>query len=255
MSRSVPVRLAAAAVLVGGVVAGAGGCASAGDDQHPEQRSFALHGRTLTVDSDDSALEVVSAASNRAGTVRVTRWFDGSVLVGSGPKVSWAMKDDRLVLRVKCSGVLADCSAKHRIEVPRGIAVKVEDGNGSVSARGFADALSVSTADGSVHVTDSTGALRLNSDDGSLRAEVSSRQVRATTADGSMDLELSAVPDLVDARAADGSVTVVVPRAPYRVSTETGDGATHVSVPRDDSSSHVVSAHTADGSITVRTAN
>jgi len=40
----------------------AAGCgASAGDDKEPEHRSFALNGRTLTVDSDDSALDLVVA--------------------------------------------------------------------------------------------------------------------------------------------------------------------------------------------------
>ncbi len=107
--------------VAGVLVAMLTGCgASAGDDKDPEHRAFALRGHTLTVDSDDSALEIVAADGNKAGSVEVTRWFEGSVVVGGDPKVTWAMKDDRLVLRVKCSGIVADCSAKHRIEVPRG---------------------------------------------------------------------------------------------------------------------------------------
>ena len=234
------------------------GTASAGDDKHPDHRTFALAGRTLTIDSDDSALEVVAADSNPAGKIEVTRWWEGSVAIGSDPKVTWAMDGDRLVLRTKCSGVIADCSVKHRIEVPRGVAVKVEDGDGSVRAHGFADALSVRTHDGSVHVTDSTGPLVLHSGDGSVHAEVSSRQVRTTTGDGSVHLELGAVPDLVEADSGDGSVTIALPKAggaKYRVTTKTGDGSVDVSVPRDSSSSHVVTAHTGDGKVTVRNAN
>lgn len=137
MVRSVPVRAAAAAGVVALVVAGATACgASAGDDKTPDHKSFALHGTTLTVDSDDSALEIVAADSNKAGTVEVTRWFQGTVALGKDPEVTWSMKDDRLVLRMKCSGVVADCAAKHRIEVPRDISVKVQDGDGSVRARG-----------------------------------------------------------------------------------------------------------------------
>ncbi|MGW3953353.1 DUF4097 family beta strand repeat-containing protein [Streptomyces sp. NPDC004752] len=247
------------AVAVGGVVvvvAGVAGCgASAEDDKHPDHRSFALHGRTLTVDSDDSALEIVAADSAEAGTVEVTRWFQGSVVVGGDPRVTWSMKDDRLVLRMKCSGLVADCSARHRIEVPRGIAVKVEDDDGSVRARGFEDALTIRTHDGSVRVTDSSGPLELRADDGSVRAEVSSPTVRATSHDGSVRLRLRAVPDLVDARTDDGSVTIDLPRAGYRVTTGADDGSVDVSVPRDDSSAHAVAAHTDDGKITVRTAN
>ncbi|MGW4736094.1 DUF4097 family beta strand repeat-containing protein [Streptomyces shenzhenensis] len=256
MVRSVSARVA---VAVGGVVvavAGVAGCGgSAGDDKDPDHRSFALHGRTLTVDSDDSALEIVAADSATAGTVAVTRWFQGSVLVGDGPRVTWSMRDDRLVLRMKCSGVVASCSARHRIEVPRGIAVKVADGDGSVRASGFEDALDIRTHDGSVRVTDSSGPLTLRTDDGSVRAEVSSPTVRATSHDGSVRLRLRAVPDLVDARTDDGSVTLDLPRAAYRVTTGTGDGSVDVSVPRDDSSAHAIAAHTHDGKITVRTAN
>ncbi|WP_367323479.1 DUF4097 family beta strand repeat-containing protein [Streptomyces sp. HUAS ZL42] len=255
MDRTVAARVALAVVAVA-LVGGVSACgASAGDDKDPEHRSFALQGSTLTVDSDDSALEIVAAEGNKAGRVEVTRWFEGSVAIGKDPKVTWSMKDDRLVLRMKCSGVVADCSARHRIEVPRGVAVKVVDGDGSVRARGFEQALSIRTRDGSVHVTDSSGPLDLRTGDGSVRAEVSSREVRTRTGDGSVRLELGVVPDRVDSRSGDGSVTIALPRATYRVTTDTGDGGVDVSVPRDESSSHVVSARTGEGKVTVRTAN
>ncbi|MFD5338855.1 DUF4097 family beta strand repeat-containing protein [Streptomyces hawaiiensis] len=263
--------LAGAAVVL---VAGLSACgASAGDDTDPDHRSFGLQGRTLTVDSDDSALEIVASDKSRAGKIEVTRWFQGSVVVGKEPKVTWAMRDDRLVLRLKCSGIVVDCSAKHRIEVPRGITVKVEDGDGSVRARGFRDPLTIRTGDGSVRVSDTTGPLelrtgdgsirvtdtsgplRMRTSDGSIRADVSSRTVRTQTGDGSVRLELGVVPDRVESRSGDGSVNIALPRATYRVTTETGDGGVDVSVPRDETSSHVVSAHTGDGKVTVRTAN
>ena len=256
MARTVTARTALAAGAVMVLVGTATACgASAGDDKDPDHRSFALTGHTLTVDSDDSALEIVAADGNPEGKVEVTRWFQGSVALGKDPKVSWRMADGQLTLRVKCSGVVADCSAKHRIEVPRGVTVKVKDGDGSVRARGFKDALSIRTGDGSVHVSDSSGPLTLHTGDGSVHAEVSSRQVRAQTSDGSMHLELGAVPDLVDSRSGDGSVTITLPRSTYRVTTETGDGSVDVSVPRSDSSSHVVSARSGDGKVTLRTAN
>ncbi|MET7731394.1 DUF4097 family beta strand repeat-containing protein [Streptomyces sp. NPDC005402] len=256
MVRSVPARAAAAAGVVALVVAGATACgASAGDDKTPDHKAFALQGRTLTVDSDDSALEIVAADSNKSGTIEVTRWFQGTVAVGKDPEVTWSMKGDRLVLRMKCSGVVADCAAKHRIEVPRDISVKVEDGDGSVRARGFTRPLSISTGDGSVRVTDSSGPLELRTGDGSMRAKVTSRQVTARTGDGSLHLELGAVPDRVETRSGDGSLTVELPRATYRVDTKSGDGGVEVSVPRSGSSDHIVSAQSGDGKITVRTAN
>ncbi|MCX5047859.1 MULTISPECIES: DUF4097 family beta strand repeat-containing protein [unclassified Streptomyces] len=256
MARSVTARAALAAGAVVVLVGAATACgASAGDDKDPDHRSFALKGHTLTVDSDDSALEIVAADHNPQGKVEVTRWFQGKVAIGKDPRVSWSMKDDRLTLRMKCSGVVADCSAKHRIEVPRGVTVKVEDGDGSVRARGFEDPLSIRTGDGSVHVSDTTGPLTLHTGDGSVHADVSSRRVRTETGDGSVHLELGAVPDLVDSRSGDGSVTIALPRSTYRVTTTSDDGSVHVSVPRSDSSSHVVSARTGDGKVTLKTAN
>ncbi|MER5221926.1 DUF4097 family beta strand repeat-containing protein [Streptomyces flaveus] len=246
---------ALATVAVAAVTLLAAGCgANAGDDDEPEQRSFALEGRTLTVDSDDSALELVPADVDK---VKVTRWFQGSVVVGGDPKVTWAMKDDRLTLRMKCTGVVADCSARHRIEVPRGIAVTVKDGDGSVRASGFEEALNVRTGDGSVHVKDSSGPLTLRTGDGSVTATgVDSRRVDVHTRDGSVRLGLAAVPDRVVSRSHDGSVTIELPsEATYRVDTETGDGSVDVSVPRDERSAHEVSAHARDGKVTVRTAN
>ncbi|EFL31806.1 predicted protein [Streptomyces viridochromogenes DSM 40736] len=59
----------------------------------------------------------------------------------------------------------------------------------------------------------------------------------------------------MESRSGDGSVTIALPEAAYRVTTETGDGGVEVSVPRDETSSHVVSAHTGDGKVTVRTVN
>ncbi|OIJ66195.1 DUF4097 family beta strand repeat-containing protein [Streptomyces mangrovisoli] len=256
MTRTASVRAVAAAagaVVLAGALSACG--ASADDDKHPDHRAFALRGHTLTVDSDDSALEIVASSAVRTGTVDVTRWFQGSVAVGGAPRVTWSFANDRLVLRMKCSGLVADCSARHRIEVPRGVAVTVEDGDGSVRAQGFRDPLDIRTDDGSVRVGDCTGALTLRSGDGSVRADVSSRTVRATTSDGSIRLRLGVVPDRVEARSGDGSVGVVLPRSSYKVTTGSGDGSVHVSVPRDDSSRHVVTAHTGDGGITVETAN
>jgi hypothetical protein len=188
--------------------------------------------------------------------VEVTRWFEGRVVVGGDPRVTWEMKDDRLKLRLKCSGIITDCSARHRIEVPRGVAVVVEDGDGSVRAKGFAQSLKIRTEDGAVRVSDSSGPLEMHSDDGSVHAlGVESRSVRASTADGSVKLELGVVPDLVESRSDDGSITIGLPReASYRVTAGSDDGSVAVSVPRDSGSSHVVKAHTEDGSVTVRNA-
>ncbi|MEI5524320.1 DUF4097 family beta strand repeat-containing protein [Streptomyces brasiliscabiei] len=248
-SRTGAVAVAGLAVALMASVAACG--ADAGEDRDPEHRSFALDGRTLTVDSDDSTLELVPADVDE---VKVTRWFEGRVMVGGKPRVTWEMKDDRLTLRVKCSGVVVDCAAKHRIEVPRDVAVAVTSDDGSVTAKGFAAPLEVRSADGAVRVADSTGPLEVHTDDGSVRAlGIESRRVKVNTKDGSVRLELGVVPDLVESRSDDGSISIALPRdTSYRVETGSDDGSVEVSVPRDKGSSHVVTAHTQDGSVKVR---
>ncbi|GGR96303.1 lipoprotein [Streptomyces aureoverticillatus] len=269
------VGVGATAVAVG-MVAACG--ASAEDDSDPEQRSFALPGHTLTVDSDDSALELVVSDDAKAGDVRVTRWFDGRTVIGESPKVTWKMDGDRLTFRTKCSGVISNCSAKHRVVVPRGVAVTVLDDDGKVTATGFREPLKVRTSDGSVTVKDARGPLDLRSVDGSVRAlGVTSKRVSAASRDGSVRLELATAPDRVQARSQDGSVTVALPvakdgggrgegseggdgsggggAASYRVDTTTVDGRADVSVPRDSHSPHHVSVRSVDGNVTVRSAN
>ena len=246
-------RVIAITGVVAALVATASACASAGDDKDPEHRSFDLRGHTLTVDSNDSGLDIVAADSTEPGRIEVTRWFQGSVTLGKDPKVTWSMEDDRLELRVKCSGVVADCSARHRIEVPRGVSVVVRTGDGRVTARGFDQALDIHSGDGAVTVKDSTGPLKLSTDDGSIRAlGVRSQQVRAHSENGSVRLELAAVPDLVESSSDDGSLTIELPRERYRVTADSDDGSVKVSVPRTARSTHVVSAKTQDGNIRVR---
>ncbi|QNP72954.1 DUF4097 family beta strand repeat protein [Streptomyces roseirectus] len=229
-------------------------CANSSDDTAPESKGFGFEGSTLTIDSENTALEIVAAEDNKAGRVEVTRWFDGSVAVGKDPKLTWSMSDDRLKLRMRCTGLVANCSSKHRVEIPRGVAVKVVSHDGSVKARGLRNALDVRSSDGSVRITDTSGPLDLDTKDGSVRADVSSRTVTTRSSDGSVRLNLSAVPDRVDVKTNDGNVTIEVPKATYKVTEKVNDGDRRVSVPRADDSAHGITARVKDGDLTVRTA-
>ncbi|WP_416971889.1 DUF4097 family beta strand repeat-containing protein [Streptomyces sp. 4F14] len=244
-------------VLSGAVLVAVFGtaCSDASEDSTPETRAFELKGSTLAIDADDTALEIVAAEGNRAGRVEVTRWFDGSVAVGKEPKVTWSLEDGLLKLRMRCSGIVADCSSRHRVEIPRGVAVKVVSHDGGVKASGLRDALSVKARDGSVRITDSSGPLDLDTADGSVRADVSSRTVVTRSGDGSVRLNLSAVPERVEVKANDGNVTVEVPKGTYKVSAKVNDGDTRVSVPRADDSASEITARVSDGDLTVRTAS
>ncbi|MDI3419886.1 DUF4097 family beta strand repeat-containing protein [Streptomyces luteolus] len=250
--RTARVQRPRTAVALGAALAAVvlvGGCASAGSDDEPERRSFPLQGRTLTVDSDDSALDVVAADEEQ---VRVTRWFDGRTVLGESPEATWRMDGDTLQLRVKCDGFVSDCSARHRIEVPRDAGVHVVNKDGRVTADGFRTAVRIRSDDGRVTVKDSSGPLELISADGAVEAlGIRSARVDARSQDGKVRLALAEVPDRVEAHSRDGAVSVDLPDGAYKVAASSDDGSVDVGVDRDDQSAHVVEAHSEDGSVSV----
>ncbi|WP_330340363.1 hypothetical protein [Streptomyces sp. NBC_00557] len=96
-------------------------------------------------------MEIVAAQGGKAGTVRVTRRFKGKV-VGGSPRVNLdpvrgrAVGDEPVAVHPQLQPVLLEGP------VPRGIRVTVDDGNGSVRARGFAEPLGIRTRGVSVSV-------------------------------------------------------------------------------------------------------
>jgi hypothetical protein len=241
------------AALVGGC--GGGGSEAKAEDKTPESKTFALSGKKLTIDSDGSDIQLVPADVE---DLEVTRWFSGRTALGESPRVTWDMKRDTLTLRTECDALISDCSARHEVKVPRGVAVVVEEDNGAVTASGFDTALTLRSDNGEVVVRDSSGALDLFSDNGQVVAEgVSGKSVRATSDNGAVRLRLTAVPDRVETSSDNGSVTIELPRAAatYKVTTESDNGQVDVDVPLDDTSRHVVEAHSDNGEITVRSVN
>ncbi|MGW1075537.1 DUF4097 family beta strand repeat-containing protein [Streptomyces sp. NPDC002537] len=251
-------RTARLSLVVGGVLlAGAGlaGCGGANaDEADPESRAFALSGQELTVDSDNSELELVPADGKDVKDVKVTRRFSGWTLGGSS-KASWEMDGHTLKLRQHCSGLVSNCESKHTIEVPRGVKVTVKDGNGSIRARGFDQDLTLTSHNGAVRVTDSSGALDLSSSNGDVTATGSaSPRVRAHSSNGGVRVALTRVPERVDATNDNGNVRIELPRTPYKVDVHSGNGRTQVDVPTDDTSRHTVSGRSNNGDVRVVTA-
>ncbi|MFF8843969.1 DUF4097 family beta strand repeat-containing protein [Streptomyces sp. NPDC015127] len=245
---------AAAGVLV--AVLGVSGCGSADAGEAPvERKAFVFGGKALTIDADDSVLEIVPADID---DVQVTRQVDGWVVFGSGPEASWGMRDGTLTLKVTCEAVAGDCEARHTVKVPRGVAVTVDDDNGSVTAEGFTTALKITSDNGSVTVRDSSGPLALSSDNGSIVTErVTSRTVTATSDNGSVRLGLAAAPERVDTVSDNGRIDIELPAsgAPYAVTARSSNGEVDVAVPTDDDSGHVVTARSDNGKVVVRSAN
>ncbi|MGW6460027.1 DUF4097 family beta strand repeat-containing protein [Streptomyces sp. NPDC055078] len=242
----------------GGLVVGVlAGCGSADAEEAPvESRTFPLTGKTLTIDSKNSAIDVVPADVK---DVRVTRRVDGWVFLGSGPDTSWRMADGKLTLRVDCDAVASDCEARHSVKVPRDVTVRVENDNGGVTASGFTTPLRIASDNGGVTVRDTTGPLDLRSDNGAVTTEdVAARTVKAESDNGSVRVGLRAgfLPERVEAVSDNGDVRIGLPRAgaPYAVKATSGNGSVQVGVPQDDGSRRVVTARSDNGDVRVRTA-
>ncbi|MFJ4867483.1 DUF4097 family beta strand repeat-containing protein [Streptomyces sp. NPDC088757] len=219
-----------------------------------ERKSFAFGGDALVVDSDDSRLVITPADVD---DVRVERQVDGWVFMGSGPEASWKLVDRRLTLRVQCDAVASNCAAVHRIQVPRKVAVTVENDNGDVTAEGFATPLKVRTDNGDVRVRKAGAALDLGSTNGrvTVDAGTTSTDLTVRTDNGDVRLALGAVPRNVDVATDNGGITVEVPEAEYAVAGSSGNGDVRVAVPRNDGSGHGVRVRSENGDVVVRTVN
>ncbi|MFI9718471.1 DUF4097 family beta strand repeat-containing protein [Streptomyces sp. NPDC052396] len=251
-------RLARAArltLLAGGVALAAvavAGCGSADlDKAKAEHRAFALSGRTLTVDSDNSELQLVPGSGK---DVQVTRWFAGWSM-GGETKAAWEMDQGTLKLREHCGGISHDCQSRHRIEVPRGVAVVVKDDNGKVTVRNLAGDVRVTSHNGRIVAQDIKGGVDLRSGNGEVTGEgLDARQVRAESDNGRIRLTLNRAADRVTASSHNGEVKVTLPEGKYQVDAGSHNGRVKIGVKRDDDSPHAVSVHTDNGAVTLDSA-
>lgn len=232
------------------------GCGSTDPGDTPaEHKSFALSGKTLTIYSSQTSLELVPADVRK---VEVTRRVDGWVVLGNGPDPKWKMQDDTLTLQVKCSAVISNCASQHQVKVPRGVAVVVKGDNGQVVASGFDGPLTLHAGNGKMTVRDSSGPLKLGSDNGDIVAEgISAKSVSARSGNGAIRLGFASVPDRVDTMSDNGEITVDLPGGSvrYAVDAVAHNGRVSVDAPRSDDSSHTVKARSDNGQVTVRSVN
>ncbi|MCX5396743.1 DUF4097 family beta strand repeat-containing protein [Streptomyces sp. NBC_00102] len=246
--------LASAGALL--VAVAVSGCGSTDVEGAPvEHKSFALRGKTLTIDSSNTSLELVPADVDK---VEVERQTDGWVVFGSGPDPVWKMEDGTLTLKVKCTGVVDNCSGRHRVKVPRGVAVKASGDNGKVTASGFDTRLELSSDNGGLVVRDAGGELKLSSDNGAIDAKgLSGPSVVVGSDNGAIRLGFDTAPDLLDVDTDNGSTHVELPGGDtaYAVDAKASNGHVSVDVPRSDASPHAVKVRSDNGEVSLTTAN
>ncbi|MFD3514028.1 DUF4097 family beta strand repeat-containing protein [Streptomyces sp. NPDC058657] len=242
---------AGGAALLALTVAGCGGTDAS--EAPVEKKSFAFSGKTLTVRGDNSRLELVPADVK---DIEVERQVDGWVFLGGGPHAVWELTGNTLKLQVECDGLASDCQGRHTLKVPRGVAVTIENDNGSVHATGFDTDLKVTSDNGAINLRDVRGKLDLESDNGAIKGQgIATKSVTAKSDNGKIELAFSAVPDLVDGQSNNGAIRLTLPKSQYKVETRTDNGKVTVDVPKSDASTHLVKARTDNGEVTLQSAN
>ena len=131
------------------------GCGSSLDEADPETRTFQLDGTTLSITTDNGAVELETGDVDE---VEVTRWFDGDADEGT-----WDLEGNTLTFDSNC-GLLRTCDASYLVVVPDDVRVDIEGENSPVTARNLSQTLNIRTQNGEVTVTGSTGDLNLHTD-------------------------------------------------------------------------------------------
>lgn len=149
-------------------------------------------------------------------------------------------------------GVLV-CGQDITIELPPGFTVVASSSGGDVRATGLSGPLQLHSSAGDVHVDGSTGTLNVSSSAGDVKGtNLSSTQVSASSSAGDVSLRFAVVPNAVTATSSAGDVSVRVPGSvAYQVNPHSSSGDTRVTVRRDDASTHVITAGTSAGDVTV----
>jgi hypothetical protein len=199
-------------------------------EEHDEQHSYPSAGVIeLSVTNDNGLVEVV-------GTATATIVVRSHVTEGlTSPKDRQRVVDGRLELDASCSAFTLNwCNVAYRIEVPAGIAVRIQ------------------TDSGDVHLADLTGEVALHADSGDVSASgLRSATVDASADSGDVHLSFAAAPGSVDASANSGDVEVTVPNdaTAYRVDAGADSGSVDNRLHVDSASARTITAHADSGDV------
>jgi hypothetical protein len=180
----------------------------------------------------NGGLGQITITGEQRSTVSVTEHLLYSV---TPPSMTRSLAAGTLRLGYGCSNQRM-CAASYDIRVPRTMAVQVTNQNGEIKLSSLAGPVTASSGLGAITATG-----------------LESATAGFTSQLGEIDAAFTAAPASVNASSGMGAITIRVPRTvSYCVSTQAGGlGAANVSVPVDPASSHMISATTQMGTITI----
>lgn len=218
------------------------GCGSSLDEAAPEKRTFQLDGTTLSITTDNGAVELETGDVEE---VEVTRWFGGDADQGT-----WALEGNTLIFDSGC-GLLRTCDARYLVVVPEDVTVDIEGENSPVTARNLSRPLSIRTQNGEVTVIGSTGDLDLHTDNAAQHISASAAAtLTSRTANGDVDITLDEPPTDLTASADNGRIDITVPGdVAYDVEIETDNGHIDNGLDIDPGSPHRIRVETDNGDV------
>ncbi|MGW1675300.1 DUF4097 family beta strand repeat-containing protein [Streptomyces sp. NPDC002324] len=228
--------LASGALLLGVVAPLLSAC-----DQYDESDtdSYGVDEKVTSVSVDSGGGDIKVVASD-ADTVKVTE--NRKFTDGKRPSTEHYVKGGKLVLKVAtdCGGGVgsAECTVNYTVEMPRGVAVDVDSGGGTVRLDGV------------------SGGVDVGSGGGEVRAEnLAAQSLKASSGGGKIDLAWSKTPVDIDVNAKGGDVTLHVPDSGYEVNASTTMGSEKVEVKEVSSSERQIKARSWAGDVEVLVAD
>ncbi|WP_204043302.1 DUF4097 family beta strand repeat-containing protein [Acrocarpospora phusangensis] len=206
------------------VLTGCGMDFSFGRAQSVEEYDITDKVTVLTVDTGSG--DVVVSESDRSG-IKVTETLHYR---GDKPTDGHQVSGNTLELAYDCS----DCAVDYRVEVPRGLNVKVDTGSGTITLRALTGPIDVSTGSGDIEASDLSG-----------------RTAVADTGSGDVELRFDSAPDQTQVSTGSGEGVVYVPNGAYNVTLETGSGNRTVEVAQDPAAAKKIHIKTGSGDVKV----
>ncbi|MCC5575201.1 DUF4097 family beta strand repeat protein [Microtetraspora sp. AC03309] len=149
---------------------------------------------------------------------------------GDKPHDGHKVNGDTLTLAYDCN----NCAIHYRVDVPRGLDVKVESGTGDITIRSLTGPVRLTTGIGDV---DTSG--------------LGGKQVSAETGTGDVKLKFASAPDRVDVETGTGDATMWIPAESYKLTVDTGLGDKEIGIVSDPSASRSITITTGIGDIKV----
>ncbi|WP_157610287.1 DUF4097 family beta strand repeat-containing protein [Spirillospora albida] len=183
------------------------GCGNVSVGAHTENRSYEAPGTTaLKVRSPGGRVEIVASDS---GVVRVRErlsWTNDR----NKPKARHSIEGGTLSLSATCAPAMfgTACGISYRVEVPRSLAIAVDNRDGSIRLSGHYKTVSLTSGSGSIDASDMTAtSLAVSAHDGSIRVSGRVGTADLRTGSGSVTTD-GLTADRLSVRTHDGGITV-----------------------------------------------